>query len=77
MNFTCSLWLPFLDQPQQDVVVFAIIYFDNYKYLVIEWKNGISINDINENLETLLTAIVKLKNIDEYSHEEGVVISSL
>ena len=32
--FPDHMWMPFLDQPLPDVVVFAIIYFDIYKYLV-------------------------------------------
>ena len=56
MVFPDHLWLPFLDQPQSDKVVFAIIYFGIYKYLVTEWKHGIYINDIvkfNGSLENL------------------------
>ena len=67
-TFPDNLWLPFIDQPQSDEVVFAIISFDVYKYLVITWKGGIFINEIytlNEKLENMSTSIVRLKNIDE------------
>ena len=53
-EFSYHLWLPFLDQPQSDVVFFAIIYFQIYKNIVIEWKHGIRPNDkitFNEKLE--------------------------
>ena len=36
-GFADHLWLPFLDQPQSDIVVFSIINFQIYKILV---KNG-------------------------------------
>ena len=41
LRFSDHLWLPFLDQPQSDVLVFAIIYFEIYINLVIERKHGI------------------------------------
>ena len=47
-----------------------------YKYIEIEWKHGISINDIvtfNETLQNLSTYIFGLTKIDESSHEYGVV----
>ena len=34
LEFSDHLWLPFLDKPQSDVVVFAIICFQIYKMLV-------------------------------------------
>ena len=71
MEITDHLWLSFIDQPQSDVFVFAMIYFDIYKYLVTEWNNGISINNIvtfNEYLEKSLMSIEELINIDESSH---------
>ena len=30
LEFSDHLWLPFIDQPQSDVVVFAMIYFHIY-----------------------------------------------
>ena len=56
---------------------FVIIYFQTYKILIIQWKHGISPNDIitfNKVLEFISTSIIKLVNIDESSHEEAVVI---
>ena len=38
-----NLWIPFLDQPQLDVVVFSIITFQIYKILVPKWKHGIGL----------------------------------
>ena len=46
MGLAYRLWLPFLDQPQSDVVVCAIINSGIYQNLLIEWKHGISTNDI-------------------------------
>ena len=60
------------DQPQSDVVVFAIIYFGKYIYLVTEWKHGVYINYIVTFCETLgnsLTVIIEPTNIDESSNE--------
>ena len=57
LGFSDHLWLTFLDQPQSDVVVFAIISFQIYK-IVTKWKRGIGPNDIiisNEELEFLST----------------------
>ena len=34
LEFADHLWLPFLDQPQSDIVVFAIINFQIYNILV-------------------------------------------
>ena len=48
--------LRFIDQPQSDVVVFAITYFHTYITLVTEWKYVIGRNDIiifNTELENL------------------------
>ena len=52
MKFTDYLSLPFLYQPQSDVVVSIFIYFDKYKDLVTERKNKISINGIVTFIET-------------------------
>ena len=77
MLFPDQLWLIFLDQPQPDKAVFAIISFDICRYLVMEWKYGIYFNNIvthnlsNENLSTL---ILEITNIDESSHEISIAI---
>ena len=66
------LWLPFLDQPQSEIVVFAIINFNMYNILVTKWKHGIGPKEIlsfNEELEILLKSIIELVNIHESSHE--------
>ena len=34
LEFADHLWIPFLDQPQYDIVVFAIITFQIYKIIV-------------------------------------------
>ena len=63
MEFTDHLLLPFLDQNQSDVVVFAIISFQIYKILLTEWKHRLASNDIiifNKELENLSTATVEL-----------------
>ena len=36
INFTGRLWFLFVDEPQSDVVLFVIIYFDIYIYLLTE-----------------------------------------
>ena len=41
LEFSDNLWLPFLDQPQSDVMVFSIITFQMYKILVIKWNHVI------------------------------------
>ena len=46
LEFADHLWLPFLDQPKSDVVVFPIVSFRIYKILVTECKYGIGANDI-------------------------------
>ena len=45
MEFAYHAWLPFIDQPQSDVVVFATIYFDIYINIATEQKHGMSTND--------------------------------
>ena len=37
LELVYHLWLPFIDQPQSDIVVFAIITFQIYNIIV---KNG-------------------------------------
>ena len=46
LEFADHLWLPFFDQPQSDILVFAIITFKIYNILVTKWKNGIYPNDM-------------------------------
>ena len=41
MEFSNHLWLPFLDKPRSDIVVFVIIFFQKYKILVTKWKSEI------------------------------------
>ena len=77
MEFADHILLPFLDQTQSDIVVFAIITFHIYYILVTKWKHEIGPNDIitfNEWLEKKSASIIELVNIDEYSHEESIVI---
>ena len=72
IEFADQFWLPFPNQPQSDVVVFAIIYCDIYNLFLTECKHGISTNDIlkfNETFEILWTEIVELTNVDKYSHK--------
>ena len=77
MEFVDHLWLPFLDQPQSDIVVFIIITFQIYNILVQSWKHGIGPNYIisfNEELKLNSTSNIELANIHESSHEEPIVI---
>ena len=46
LEFSDHLWLPFIGQPQSDIVVFAIITFQIYNIIVTRWKHGIFPNDI-------------------------------
>ena len=41
LEFMDHLWLPFLDQPQSEIVFFAIITFQIYNILLSKWKHGI------------------------------------
>ena len=78
MRFVDRLRLPFLDQPQLDIVVLAIITFHIYNILVQECRYIIVPNDIIlfiEELELSSTSIIKLVNIRESSHEEAILIS--
>ena len=43
---TIHLWIPFIDQPQSEVVVFAMITFHIYTILVKKRKYGIGPNNI-------------------------------
>ena len=45
LEFAHHLWLPFIDQHQSDVVVFAIINFQIYNILVQKCKHEIGTND--------------------------------
>ena len=46
LEFEDHLWLTFLDQPQSEIVVFAIITFHIYTIIVTKWKHGIYTNDL-------------------------------
>ena len=46
LEFEDHFWLPFIDQPQPDIIVFAIINLRIYNILVHKWKHGIGPNDI-------------------------------
>ena len=46
LEFLDHLWLPFLDHPHSDIVVFAVITFQIYKIIVSKWKHGIGTIDI-------------------------------
>ena len=46
LELAYNLWLPFIDQPQSEIVVFAITTFHIYNILVTKWKNIIGPNDI-------------------------------
>ena len=37
LEFADHLWLPYLDQPQSDIVVFANITFQIYHFIVSKW----------------------------------------
>ena len=58
LEFSDHLWLPFLDQPQSDIVVFAIITFQLHNILVTKWKHRIGPNKIiTFNQEFISTSI--------------------
>ena len=46
LEFLDHFWLPFLDQPQYDILVFAITTFQIYNILVSKWKHGVGPIDI-------------------------------
>ena len=46
LEFLDHLWLPFLDQPQSDIVFFVVINFDIYKTLISKLKHVIVSIDI-------------------------------
>ena len=46
LEFVDHLWVPFLDQSQSDIVVFAVITFQIYHILLSKWKHGIVPIDI-------------------------------
>ena len=77
LEFVDHLWLPFIDQPHSDIVVFEVITFHIYNILVSKWKHGIGpihIITCNYELEFLSTSIIELINIDESLHENSIVI---
>ena len=54
MESADHLWLPFIDEPQSDFLVFEIIIFQIYNIIVTKWKHGIcpdGIISFNEELE--------------------------
>ena len=65
LEFSDYLWLPFLGQPESDVVVlqwFILIYIKSFNTMETS-KNDII--TFNETLESLSTAIPEIINIDE------------
>ena len=71
MQFADHLWLPFLHQPQSDIVFFALITFQICTILVKKMKHGIGTNDIttfNEELKFISIPIIELMNVDESLH---------
>ena len=44
-NFQINFWLPFLDQPQSETVVFKISKFQIYDSIVPKCNHGIGTND--------------------------------
>ena len=46
LEFVDHLWLPFLDEPQSDILVFSLFSCKIYTILVSKWKHGIGIIDI-------------------------------
>ena len=45
LEFSDNLWLPFLDQPQSEILGTAMIYFHINNILVHKWNHGIVSND--------------------------------
>ena len=77
LGFVDHLWLPFLDQPQSDIVVFAMISFHIYNIIVSKWRHEIgpiNIITFNEKLEFISNSNIELFNIDESSHENSIVV---
>ena len=67
LGFADHPWLPFLDQPQSDVVIFEIIYFRIYRIFITEYKHGIFPIDIiifNKALVNVSSAVIELTNND-------------
>ena len=46
LEFADHLYLPFIDQPQSDILFIGIMNFHIYNILVTKWKHGIGTNDI-------------------------------
>ena len=46
LEFADHFWLLILDQPQSDIVVFEIIYFQIHHIILSKWKHGIVPMDI-------------------------------
>ena len=47
LEFADKLWIPFHDQPQSDIVVFAITNVNTYYILLKRWKRGKGPNEIS------------------------------
>ena len=45
MEFADHLWLPFIDQPHYDIVVFTIITIQVYKIIVTKCKSVSLVHD--------------------------------
>ena len=66
MESVDHLWLPFLDQPQYDIVVFEVLNFRIYYIIVSKWKHVIGriyIITSNDEIGFLSTSIIELINI--------------
>ena len=46
LEFLDHFWLPFIDQPQYDILVFAITTFQIYNILVSKCKHGVGPIDL-------------------------------
>ena len=76
-----NLWIPFIVQPQSDVVAFAMT---NFRYIQLKKrKNWIGPNDmikLNNEIENLSNSIIKLSNINGRSNpflSQGLTPKSL
>ena len=61
LEFVDYLQLPFIDQPQSEIVVSAVINFQMYNIIVSKWKHGIGPIDIikfNDKLSFISTSII-------------------
>ena len=70
LEFVDHLWRPFIDEPQSDIVVFAIIILQVHNTLVTKQKHIIVPNDLitfNDESEFLSVSIIELVNVENYS----------